>query len=65
MQYLERKTPEKWAEALHQQTEKHNTAALTVSQAEQKYLEVVRQWDLYASSCFFATVLAPDLLHRL
>lgn len=57
--YLQRRSAEKWVEALRHESEKHKIAALTPAAAEQKYLEVVRQWDRYGACGFFATVPIP------
>jgi uncharacterized protein YprB with RNaseH-like and TPR domain len=54
VQLVSAKSAEKWAEAIRKHADKDKS--LTAAQAEQKYLEVVRQWSLYGACCFNATV---------
>ncbi|ELR24836.1 myosin head (motor domain) domain containing protein [Acanthamoeba castellanii str. Neff] len=53
VQFVSAKSAEKWAEAIRKHADKDKS--LTAAQAEQKYLEVVRQWSLYGACCFNAT----------
>jgi hypothetical protein len=57
VQFVSAKSAEKWAEAIRKHADKDKS--LTAAQAEQKYLDVVRQWNLYGACCFTATVRPP------